>query len=59
MDLSKPNELWTTMENLLQAIRHHVNKILAKLEKTNPEVATEIKQRMRNSLQKDHPVSYF
>uniref|UniRef100_U3IR72 Cytoplasmic dynein 2 light intermediate chain 1 n=1 Tax=Anas platyrhynchos platyrhynchos TaxID=8840 RepID=U3IR72_ANAPP len=55
LDLSKPNELWTTMENLLQAIRHHVNKILAKLEKTNPEVATEIKQRMRNSLQKDHP----
>lgn len=47
------------MENLLQAIRDHVNKILAKLEKTNPEVATEIKQRMRNSLQKDHPVSYF
>ncbi|XP_068532800.1 cytoplasmic dynein 2 light intermediate chain 1 isoform X1 [Anas acuta] len=55
LDLSKPNELWTTMENLLQAIRDHVNKILAKLEKTNPEVATEIKQRMRNSLQKDHP----
>ncbi|XP_069656372.1 cytoplasmic dynein 2 light intermediate chain 1 isoform X4 [Haliaeetus albicilla] len=55
LDLSKPNELWTTMEKLLQVTRNHVNKILTKLEKTNPEVATEIKQRMWNSLQRDHP----
>ncbi|XP_062492975.1 cytoplasmic dynein 2 light intermediate chain 1 isoform X2 [Pezoporus occidentalis] len=55
LDLSKPNELWTTMEKLLQVTRNHVNKILAKLEKTNPEAATEIKQRMRNNLQRDHP----
>jgi len=59
LDLSKPNELWTTMEKLLQVTRNHVNKILTKLQKTNPEVATEIKQRMRNNLQRDHPVSYF
>ncbi|NXX89733.1 DC2L1 protein, partial [Centropus bengalensis] len=55
LDLSKPNELWTTMEKLLQVTRNHVNKILNKLEKTNPEVATEIKQRMQNNLQRDHP----
>ncbi|NXG74654.1 DC2L1 protein, partial [Baryphthengus martii] len=55
LDLSKPNELWTTMEKLLQVTRNHVNKILTKLEKTNPAVATEIKQRMRNNLQRDHP----
>uniref|UniRef100_A0A8C8BG78 Cytoplasmic dynein 2 light intermediate chain 1 n=1 Tax=Otus sunia TaxID=257818 RepID=A0A8C8BG78_9STRI len=55
LDLSKPNELWTTMEKLLQVTRNHVNKILTKLEKTNPEEATEIKQRMRNNLQRDHP----
>nr|XP_025979064.1 cytoplasmic dynein 2 light intermediate chain 1 [Dromaius novaehollandiae] len=55
LDLSKPNELWTTMESLLQVTRNHVNKILTKLGKTNPEVATEIKQRMWNNLQKDHP----
>lgn len=59
LDLSKPNELWMTMENLLQATRNHVNKILAKLEKTDPEVAAEIKQKMQNNLQRDHPVSYF
>ncbi|KAM6406581.1 cytoplasmic dynein 2 light intermediate chain 1 [Pluvialis apricaria] len=55
LDLSKPNELWTTMEKLLQVTRKHMNKILSKLEKTNPEVATEIKQRMQNNLQRDHP----
>ncbi|XP_040525074.1 cytoplasmic dynein 2 light intermediate chain 1 isoform X3 [Gallus gallus] len=55
LDLSKPNELWMTMENLLQATRNHVNKILAKLEKTDPEVAAEIKQKMQNNLQRDHP----
>lgn len=59
LDLSKPNELWMTMENLLQATRNHVNKILAKLEKTDPEVAAEIKQKTQNNLQRDHPVSYF
>uniref|UniRef100_A0A8C5T568 Cytoplasmic dynein 2 light intermediate chain 1 n=1 Tax=Malurus cyaneus samueli TaxID=2593467 RepID=A0A8C5T568_9PASS len=56
LDLSKPNELWTTMESLLQVTRNHVNKILTKLEKTNPEVAAEIKQRMWNDLKRDHPV---
>ncbi|POI36202.1 hypothetical protein CIB84_000045 [Bambusicola thoracicus] len=55
LDLSKPNELWMTMENLLQATRNHVNNILAKLEKTDPEVAAEIKQKMQNNLQRDHP----
>uniref|UniRef100_A0A8C7EGH4 Cytoplasmic dynein 2 light intermediate chain 1 n=1 Tax=Nothoprocta perdicaria TaxID=30464 RepID=A0A8C7EGH4_NOTPE len=55
LDLSKPNELWTTMESLLQVTRSHVNKILTKLGKTNPEVAAEIKQRVWNNLQKDHP----
>lgn len=59
LDLSKPHELWPTMEKLLQVTRNHVNKILTKLEKTNPEVATEMKQWMRNSLQRDHPVSFF
>ncbi|NWZ90476.1 DC2L1 protein, partial [Nesospiza acunhae] len=57
LDLSKPNELWTAMESLLQVTRNHVNKILTKLEKTNPEVAAEIKQRMWNNLQRDHPDS--
>ncbi|NXH19170.1 DC2L1 protein, partial [Bucco capensis] len=55
LDLSKPHELWPTMEKLLQVTRNHVNKILTKLEKKNPEVAAEVKQRMQNNLRRDHP----
>ncbi|NWV02044.1 DC2L1 protein, partial [Upupa epops] len=55
LDLSKPNELWSTMEKLLQVTRNHANKILTKLEKTNPEATTEMKRRMQNDLQRDHP----
>ncbi|NXO02129.1 DC2L1 protein, partial [Rhinopomastus cyanomelas] len=55
LDLSKPNELWPTMEKLLQVTRNHANKILTKLEKTNPEATTEMKRRMQNNLQRDHP----
>uniref|UniRef100_A0A8C8RLQ3 Cytoplasmic dynein 2 light intermediate chain 1 n=1 Tax=Pelusios castaneus TaxID=367368 RepID=A0A8C8RLQ3_9SAUR len=55
LDLSKPNELWPTMDSLLQVTRSHVEKIITKLGKTNPKVATEIKQRMWNNVLKDHP----
>ncbi|XP_074805460.1 cytoplasmic dynein 2 light intermediate chain 1 isoform X4 [Natator depressus] len=55
LDLSKPNELWPTMDSLLQVTRSHVDKIITKLGKTNPKVATEIKQRMWNNMPKDHP----
>ncbi|XP_044867666.1 cytoplasmic dynein 2 light intermediate chain 1 isoform X4 [Mauremys mutica] len=55
LDLSKPNELWPTMDSLLQATRNHVDKIITKLGKTNPKVATEIKQRTWNNMPKDHP----
>ncbi|XP_073195198.1 cytoplasmic dynein 2 light intermediate chain 1 isoform X2 [Lepidochelys kempii] len=55
LDLSKPNELWPTMDSLLQVTRNHVDKIITKLGKTNPKVATEIKQRMWNNMPKDHP----
>ncbi|KAJ6666949.1 hypothetical protein lerEdw1_018951 [Lerista edwardsae] len=55
LDLSKPNELWPTMENLLQVTRKHVDKVITKLGQTNPKVATEMKQKIWNSLPKDHP----
>uniref|UniRef100_A0A8C0IU93 Dynein cytoplasmic 2 light intermediate chain 1 n=1 Tax=Chelonoidis abingdonii TaxID=106734 RepID=A0A8C0IU93_CHEAB len=55
LDLSKPNELWPTMDSLLQVTRNHVDKIITKLGKTNPKVATEIKQRTWNNMPKDHP----
>ncbi|XP_053239325.1 cytoplasmic dynein 2 light intermediate chain 1 isoform X2 [Podarcis raffonei] len=55
LDLSKPNELWPTMESLLQATRKHVDRVITKLGQTNPKAATEIKQRIWNNLPKDHP----
>ncbi|XP_066480626.1 cytoplasmic dynein 2 light intermediate chain 1 isoform X4 [Tiliqua scincoides] len=55
LDLSKPNELWPTMESLLQVTRKHVDKVITKLGQTNPKVATEMKQKIWNSLPKDHP----
>ncbi|XP_019338806.1 cytoplasmic dynein 2 light intermediate chain 1 isoform X1 [Alligator mississippiensis] len=55
LDLSKPNELWPTMESLLQVTRNHLNKLITKLGKTNPKVATEIREKMWNNIQKDHP----
>ncbi|XP_062827455.1 cytoplasmic dynein 2 light intermediate chain 1 isoform X3 [Anolis carolinensis] len=55
LDLSKPNELWPTMESLLQVTRKHVDRVITKLGQTNPKAATEIKQKMWNNLPKDHP----
>ncbi|KAH0622746.1 hypothetical protein JD844_025346 [Phrynosoma platyrhinos] len=55
LDLSKPNELWPTMESLLQVTRKHVDRVITKLGQTNPKAASEIKQKMWNNLPKDHP----
>uniref|UniRef100_A0A673UUQ3 Cytoplasmic dynein 2 light intermediate chain 1 n=1 Tax=Suricata suricatta TaxID=37032 RepID=A0A673UUQ3_SURSU len=57
LDLSKPNDLWPTMENLLQATKSHVDKMIMKLGKTNSKAASEMRQRIWNNMQKDHPVS--
>ncbi|KAF3826821.1 hypothetical protein GH733_009346, partial [Mirounga leonina] len=55
LDLSKPNDLWPTMENLLQATKSHVDKMIMKLGKTNSKAASEMRQKIRNNMQKDHP----
>lgn len=56
MDLSKPNDLWPTMENLLQATKSHVDRVIMKLGKTNSKAASEVRQKMWSGMQKDHPV---
>lgn len=58
LDLSKPNDLWPTMENLLQATKSHVDKMIMKLGKTNSKAASEMRQKIWSNMQKDHPVSY-
>ncbi|XP_075451896.1 cytoplasmic dynein 2 light intermediate chain 1 [Ascaphus truei] len=55
LDLSNPNELWPTMENLLQATRKHVEKVIAEIGKTNSKTANQIKQNIWRSMPKDHP----
>uniref|UniRef100_A0A8C5RQT9 Cytoplasmic dynein 2 light intermediate chain 1 n=1 Tax=Laticauda laticaudata TaxID=8630 RepID=A0A8C5RQT9_LATLA len=55
LDLSKPNELWPTMESLLQVTRRHVDKIISKLGQNNSNIAAEIMRKMWNNVPKDHP----
>ncbi|GAB5569575.1 cytoplasmic dynein 2 light intermediate chain 1 isoform X1 [Prionailurus iriomotensis] len=55
LDLSKPNDLWPTMENLLQAMKSHVDKMIMKLGKTNSKAASEMRQRIWSNMKKDHP----
>lgn len=57
LDLSKPNDLWPTMENLLQATKSHVDKVIMKLGKTNSKAASEMRQKIWSNMQKDHQVS--
>uniref|UniRef100_A0A5G2QUG0 Cytoplasmic dynein 2 light intermediate chain 1 n=1 Tax=Sus scrofa TaxID=9823 RepID=A0A5G2QUG0_PIG len=55
LDLSKPNDLWPTMENLLQATKRHVDKVIMKLGKKNSKAASEMRQKIWSNMQKDHP----
>uniref|UniRef100_A0A3Q1LGQ3 Cytoplasmic dynein 2 light intermediate chain 1 n=3 Tax=Bos TaxID=9903 RepID=A0A3Q1LGQ3_BOVIN len=57
LDLSKPNDLWPTMENLLQATKLNIDKVIMKLGKKNSKAASEMRQKMWSNMQKDHPVS--
>ncbi|XP_060042943.1 cytoplasmic dynein 2 light intermediate chain 1 isoform X2 [Erinaceus europaeus] len=55
LDLSKPNELWSTMESLLRATKSHMDKVMLRLAKTNTKAATEMRRTVWSGLQKDHP----
>ncbi|XP_008056297.1 cytoplasmic dynein 2 light intermediate chain 1 isoform X1 [Carlito syrichta] len=55
LDLSKPNDLWPNMENLLQATKSHVDKVIMKLGKTNSKAASEMRQKIWSNMQKNHP----
>ncbi|CAJ0920752.1 unnamed protein product [Ranitomeya imitator] len=55
LDLSKPNDLWPTMDSLLQVTRKHVDKIVADIGKSNPKVAKEITQNIWRTIPNNHP----
>ncbi|XP_078261971.1 cytoplasmic dynein 2 light intermediate chain 1 isoform X3 [Rhinoraja longicauda] len=55
LDLSKPNDLWQTMEKLLSVTKNHINKTMNELGKKDSININEIKQRSWKNLQKNHP----
>ncbi|KAM5292636.1 cytoplasmic dynein 2 light intermediate chain 1 [Ctenodactylus gundi] len=55
LDLSKPNDLWPTMDNLLQATKSQVDTAIRTMGKTNPTAASEMRQMKWANLPKDSP----
>ncbi|XP_066451662.1 cytoplasmic dynein 2 light intermediate chain 1 [Eleutherodactylus coqui] len=55
LDLSKPNELWPTMDSLLQVTRKRVDKIVADIGKSNSKAANQIMQNMWRNIPNNHP----
>ncbi|KAM8946397.1 cytoplasmic dynein 2 light intermediate chain 1 [Pelodytes ibericus] len=55
LDLSRPDELWPTMESLLQSTRNHVNRVIADIGKTNSKLANQMKRNIWQSMPNDHP----
>ncbi|XP_075719347.1 cytoplasmic dynein 2 light intermediate chain 1 isoform X2 [Rhinoderma darwinii] len=55
LDLSKPNELWHTMESLLQATRKRADKIVADIGKSNSKAANQIMQNIWRNIPHNHP----
>ncbi|PIO37370.1 hypothetical protein AB205_0182040, partial [Aquarana catesbeiana] len=55
LDLSKPSELWHTIEKLLPVTKNHVDKIIADIGKSNSKVANKIVQNVWRSFPNNHP----
>ncbi|XP_038669559.1 cytoplasmic dynein 2 light intermediate chain 1 isoform X2 [Scyliorhinus canicula] len=55
LDLSKPNDLWTSMEKLLIGTRNHINTTLNELGRKDSINVNDIKQRTWKTLQRNHP----
>ncbi|KAK1171058.1 cytoplasmic dynein 2 light intermediate chain 1 [Acipenser oxyrinchus oxyrinchus] len=55
LDLSKPSDLWLTMEKLLQVTGAQVDKVFTELVKSDTKANKEIRQRGARTLPKDYP----
>ncbi|KAM4042719.1 cytoplasmic dynein 2 light intermediate chain 1 [Anomaloglossus baeobatrachus] len=55
LDLSKPNELWHTMDSLLQVTRKRVDKVVADIGKSNSKSANQITQNIWRTVANNHP----
>ncbi len=57
LDLSAPNELWYTLENLLNVLRTQVDGAIAAARKDDPTIKDKLKQKLWERLGDDYPVS--
>ncbi|XP_033873632.3 cytoplasmic dynein 2 light intermediate chain 1 [Acipenser ruthenus] len=55
LDLSKPSDLWLTMEKLLQVTGAQVDKVFTELVKSDTKANKETRQRGARTLPKDYP----
>ncbi|XP_033645784.1 cytoplasmic dynein 2 light intermediate chain 1-like [Asterias rubens] len=55
LDLSHPNELWITMDVLIQTTLKRIEQVISKLSVSNPKINAQIKMRSRELFGEDHP----
>ncbi|XP_072436718.1 cytoplasmic dynein 2 light intermediate chain 1 isoform X3 [Chiloscyllium punctatum] len=55
LDLSKPNDLWLSMEKLLNVTKNHINSTINELGKKDSINVNDFKQKTWKTLQRNHP----
>jgi len=58
IDLSKPSEIWFTLESLLAAAKSRIETIIAEVKGENPQIREQLKKRAWQRVGEDNPVSY-
>ena len=54
LDLSKPKEMWFTLEKLLQVLRARVDAVIQEVRMDNPGIKDELKKKTWQRLGEDH-----
>ncbi|XP_064600600.1 cytoplasmic dynein 2 light intermediate chain 1-like isoform X2 [Liolophura sinensis] len=55
LDLSKPNELWFTLESLLKAAKARIDAVIQEMKSTKPDIKDVLKQKCWHKLGADNP----
>ena len=55
MDLSKPNELWFTLETLLKSLRARVDSVINEARLKEAEIKEEFKTKAKERYDENHP----
>lgn len=56
LDLSKPNELWFTLESLLKAAKARIDAVIQEMKSTKPDIKDILKQKCWEKLGTDNAV---